>query len=52
LALASLGSLIPTLIGLWGGQRLRARLPAEGFCRGFFIAMALLGAAILLRAVS
>jgi uncharacterized membrane protein YfcA len=52
LALASLGLLIPTLIGLWGGQRLRARLPAEGFCRGFFIAMALLGAAILLRAVS
>lgn len=51
LALASLGLLVPTLLGLWAGQRLRARLPAEGFRRGFFAAMALLGAAILLRAV-
>lgn len=52
LAGVSLALLLPTLIGLWAGQRLRGRLSVEGFRRGFFAAMALLGAAILVRAVS
>ncbi len=51
LALASLALLLPTLLGLWAGQRLRGRLSVEGFRRGFFVAMAALGGAILARAV-
>ena len=45
-------ALIPALVGMWAGQRLRKRLPAETFRRIFLLALLLLGMEMSSRALS
>lgn len=47
----SIAALVPAVAGMWLGQRVRHRLPEARFRRLFFTAVALLGAAIVLRAI-
>ena len=47
----SLAALIPAAVGMVFGQRIRRRLPEVRFRRVFFVALALLGAAIIANAV-
>ncbi len=49
MAMSSLALIVPTVIGMLLGQRLRRRIPAGPFRRGFFVAMVLLGLAIVIR---
>lgn len=50
LRLISLVALVPALIGMAAGQRLRLRLPEDRFRRLFFTGLLLLGAVIVARA--
>ena len=50
-AAASFLALLPALIGMYLGQRVRRRLPAATFMRWFFIGLALLGAYMFVRAL-
>jgi uncharacterized membrane protein YfcA len=52
LALTSLALLLPTVLGMVLGQRLRRRIAAAPFRRAFFVAMVLLGFAIVGRALA
>lgn len=47
--MASLLAVLPSLIGLYAGQKLRRRLPAATFMRWFFIAVIALGGYTALR---
>ena len=49
---ASLLALIPALIGMYVGQRLRRRLPAATFMRWFFIGLVALGGYMCVRALT
>lgn len=49
LALASLGALVPSFLGMEIGRRLRLAVSQETFRTGFFFALALLGANTLVR---
>lgn len=49
LALASVGALVPSFIGMELGRRLRLAVSQETFRTGFFVALALLGANTLVR---
>jgi uncharacterized protein len=51
LAGASFLALVPALLGMYVGQRLRRRLRAATFMRWFFVGLVLLGAYMFLRAV-
>lgn len=48
---ASFLALLPALIGMYVGQRLRRRLPAATFMRWFFVGLVVLGGYMFLRAV-
>ncbi|MEZ5872811.1 MAG: sulfite exporter TauE/SafE family protein [Nitratireductor sp.] len=52
LAIASVIAVIPALIGMWLGQRLRRSLSEAGFRRYFFAALLLLGLYIIYGAIS
>lgn len=45
----SLFALLPALAGMWIGQRLRSRIKAEAFRRGFFVGLLLLGVHLTVR---
>jgi uncharacterized protein len=49
LAGASFLALLPALVGMYVGQRLRRRLPAATFMRWFFVGLMLLGGYMFLR---
>jgi uncharacterized membrane protein YfcA len=51
LALSSLALIVPTVLGMLLGQRLRSQIAAGPFRRAFFWAMVLLGLAIVTRAL-
>ena len=51
LAGASFLALVPALLGMYVGQRLRRRLPAATFMRWFFVGLVLLGSYMVLRAM-
>ncbi len=51
LALLSLGAVPPAIIGMMAGQRLRRTLSEQLFRRVFFIALLILGAYIIVRAL-
>ncbi|AMD47348.1 hypothetical protein BTL50_07360 [Bordetella holmesii] len=42
-------ALVPAMLGMWGGQKLRERISEKAFKRGFFVALALLGVNLLLK---
>lgn len=46
---ASLLAVLPALLGMWAGQRLRQRIPPATFRRWFFVCLLLLGLELLLR---
>jgi uncharacterized membrane protein YfcA len=48
---SSLFALLPALGGMWLGQRIRHRLPPEGFRRGFLVALLALGTYMVARAL-
>lgn len=48
----SLASVIPAIIGMWLGQRLRKRLSEQQFRRVFFISLLVLGGAVFAQAVA
>ncbi|MEW6254396.1 MAG: sulfite exporter TauE/SafE family protein [Pseudomonadota bacterium] len=52
LALASLGALVPSFIGMEIGRRLRLAVSQDTFRTGFFCALALLGANTLIRTLT
>lgn len=49
LLLVSLAAVIPALLGMFIGQRMRDRIPPDAFRRWFYIAMLLVGSYMLLR---
>lgn len=51
LASSSLAAIIPALLGMWLGQRVRDRLQPEVFRRWFFVALIVLGAYMVVRAL-
>ncbi|MDF3604696.1 sulfite exporter TauE/SafE family protein [Paracoccus sp. DMF-8] len=50
--LLSLLAIVPALIGMWAGQRLRRTISPARFKRWFLIALTLLGAEMLLRGLT
>lgn len=50
-ALLSTAAVIPALLGMLGGQRLRKRLPEEQFRRIFFMSLLVLGGYLLLNSL-
>ena len=48
-AAASLVALVPSLVGMYFGQRLRRRLPTAAFMRAFFLGLVLLGGYTFIR---
>ncbi|MBY4896820.1 sulfite exporter TauE/SafE family protein [Cupriavidus sp. AU9028] len=49
---ASLAALVPALVGMWVGQRLRHRIPPARFRRVFFVGLLLLGADLAWRGLA
>ncbi len=51
LALISLAAILPALIGMWLGERIRRRLSEALFRKVFFVSLILLGAYVVVRAL-
>ena len=51
LAGSSVAAIVPALIGMWLGQRVRERLSAQVFRRWFFVALIVLGVYMMVRAL-
>ena len=45
----SLAAVLPALLGMWAGQRLRSRIPPKRFRQGFLLFLGVLGAQLIAR---
>lgn len=52
IVLASSAAMVPTMLGMAVGQRTRSRIDTDAFRRWFFVAMALLGVVMVVRALT